>query len=112
MGQFWPATPDDSGWITPTLTNGTSVGSAETIQYRRRNGIVLIRGRWNKPSGTAAIFTLPAGFRPDNQMVFRLGNGTGTELVVLRTTGVLEQATSAVTSGLCLAEIPGFIAAA
>ena len=110
--QVWPVVPDDTGWITPTLTNGTSVGPGETIQYRRRYGVVYIRGRWNKTSGGSVIFTFPTGFRPSVQMVYRLGNNTTTEIIVLRTTGVLEQATSANSSVLMLAEIPPFIAEA
>lgn len=56
----------DTGWIAPTLLNGwTNYGAPwSTAGYRRKNGIVYLRGLVANGSKTnVPIFTLPAGFR-------------------------------------------------
>ena len=60
---------EDTGWITPTLTGGWTQYNLSNwpTQYRRKGGIVYIRGLVVPPSGSGgsvSIFTLPTGFRP------------------------------------------------
>lgn len=56
---------EDSGWITPTLNSGWTQYNINDwpVQYRRKAGIVHIRGLV-VGTGTTSIFNLPAGFRP------------------------------------------------
>lgn len=59
---------EDSGWITPTLQGGHTQYNMTDFpcQYRRKGGIVHIRGLIipSAETPTATIFTLPVGFRP------------------------------------------------
>jgi hypothetical protein len=65
-GSAWLATPEDTGWIAPTLGTGWSISAGNTIGYRRRAGVVYMRGRATSTGATITAFTLPAGFRPSN----------------------------------------------
>ncbi len=51
----------DTGWINLTLINGWSSG--QLPQYRRKNGVVYLKGRPTGGSSTT-IAQLPVGFRP------------------------------------------------
>lgn len=73
----------DTGWITPSLLNSWVSVGGQTIQYRRLNGIVYLRGRASGGT-TATIFTLPEGFRPTQSFVVAVGDGTATSLGVTR----------------------------
>lgn len=55
----------DTGWITPTLTGGWEHfdGSGAPAQYRRKGGVVYLRGLLRGGSGGATAFQLPPGFR-------------------------------------------------
>lgn len=77
---------EDSGWISATLENGwANIYGNTTIQYRKINGIVYLKGNANNSTGLSnyngkTIFTLPEGFRPGNawgSIVVRSGTGTG-----------------------------------
>ncbi len=75
---------DDTGWIVPTLTNGWSVASpaVEPVGYRRKNGVVYLRGRIFGGS-TAAAFVLPVGFRPGSRLYFSVSSSAGTTQTLL-----------------------------
>jgi len=64
-------TPVDSGWITPTLNSPYSNygGPYGPVKYRKVGVIVNIQGLISNAS-QGVVFTLPAGFRPDRQVVF------------------------------------------
>lgn len=58
---------DDTGWITPTLSNGWGQYAGwEPFAYRRINGVVYLRGLISGGTTTdgTLIFNLPVGFRP------------------------------------------------
>ncbi len=81
------ATPDDTGWITPTLLNGwiNFGGAYRVAQYRRKNGICYVAGLIK--SGTIApgtiILNLPIGFRPSGRDIYTAwGNGNPCALEV------------------------------
>lgn len=56
----------DTGWVDVTFQNGWSNygGVYQTVQYRRVGSKVILRGLAMGGTIAAAIFTLPAGFRP------------------------------------------------
>lgn len=98
MGQFWPATPDDSGWITPTLVSGWAApgGTLAPLRYRRVSGVVEFQGSATGAADADPLFTLPTGFRPDvptgTDMVFRVNSSistTATTRVVVRGNGTI-----------------------
>lgn len=65
-------------WTTPTFTNGwTNVAFRRKPQYRLFGGAVRLRGSATGGTKDAAIFTLPAGHRPDETITFPLVNGDG-----------------------------------
>lgn len=75
-------TPLDTGWIAPSLTGGwvDFLVGVSPVGYRRRNGVVEVRGAVK--SGTAGdpskpLFTLPVEFRPPNVYNFSCVAGPG-----------------------------------
>lgn len=63
----------DTGWISfPDFQNGFTAGSVAPA-YRRRNGVVYLRGNlWRASAPGAAVLpvtTLPVGFRPDTSVI-------------------------------------------
>ncbi len=84
----------DTGWIAPTLLNGwVNYGSIwETAAYRKKNGIVYIRGLIRNGTATSGtdLFILPAGFRPGmNSHVIVPSNGL-LGIVNIMTTGEVD----------------------
>lgn len=77
-GSAWSAVvrTDDTGWLTPTFTGGSS--TTPSVQYRRRGGIVYFTGGRAPTADDQRQFTLPAGFRPLNQSFFWCERGTNT----------------------------------
>lgn len=79
-GTAWVSLVGDTGWVTPTLLNGWVAygGSYRTVQYRRLNNVVYVRGMMKGGTVTpgTVIFNLPAGFRPSAYDVHEAwGNG-------------------------------------
>lgn len=71
------AATDDTGWITSAPSANWSVVGGLSVQYRRRNGIVYLRGAISRASGTNNVITLPDGFRPSGQNpVFPIAQAT------------------------------------
>ena len=60
----------DSGWITVTLNSGyTHYGDPYgPVKYRKIGNIVNIQGITNE-NPTGVVFTLPAGYRPEIQII-------------------------------------------
>lgn len=54
----------DTGWIDVVFQNGWVNFDTRTVQYRRRDGEVWLRGIAKNGTIGAAVFTLPPGFRP------------------------------------------------
>lgn len=75
----WTA-DEDTGWIDAEKPSGSS----GTVQYRKKDGRVIIYiNSYTPPSdyngtsgGGSDIFTLPAGFRPDKNIFFTLVEGS------------------------------------
>ena len=67
-GTAWVPQTGDSGWIYPTLTNGTP-SPGNVFGYRRLYTagvkVVYLRGRVSALSSGQIMVTLPVGFRPD-----------------------------------------------
>lgn len=55
---------DDSGWVTPTFSNGWNQASYSPVRYRRHNGVVFFVGVLFGGALRTTAFTLPVGFRP------------------------------------------------
>jgi len=102
-------TPDDTGWIAPSLASGWSVFNSETIGYRRLNGVTYLRGRGSSTGTGSTAFTLPAGFRPGQIMIVAAPDAGG---VITRsntlTSGAVTQATLAAVTGWSFAAFPPF----
>ncbi len=82
----------DGGWITPTLLNSwVSFDGGATFgipQYRLKSGVVQVAGL--AKSGTInPIFTLPAGFRPNKEIMFLVMAGGGTARIDITPAGSL-----------------------
>jgi hypothetical protein len=74
VGGGWKVILEDTGWSALALQNGWgnhSNANYQTIQHRRRNGVVAVEG--TIASGTVApgtvLFVLPAGSRPTKYIV-------------------------------------------
>src|SRR3954471_15471582 len=87
------ATESDTGWIAPTLAGAWAnhtPGTWAVAGYRRKNGIVYLKGLVK--SGTGTIFTLPNGFRPveaTHMAVPSNGGTVGMAIINISTTGVV-----------------------
>lgn len=67
---------DDSGWQVPAYAAGWSDYAAPygPVRYRKLpDGMVIIEGLAQSPAGLASVtlFTLPVGYRPGVQMLYR-----------------------------------------
>lgn len=79
----------DSGWINITLTNSWVTNGGLTPAYRKLNGVVYLRGRISGGSGNP--FTLPAGYRPGQDIRANLADGStgiANSACVITTAGV------------------------
>ena len=75
---------EDTGWITVSLQSGwghyDTVNAYGPVQYRRKNGVVYMKGLAVVQSGgnsAAAIFYLPAGYRPTTDTLLAVAGGSG-----------------------------------
>lgn len=91
-------TNDDTGWITATVTSafkGYGNNNNNLPKYRKVNNYVEIRGIVSPTSdiaadGTANIFTLPEGYRPDYDRAFICqGSGINRWLLTVQSNGVV-----------------------
>lgn len=91
---------EDTGWQLPTFSGSgwANFGSVyETAAYRRRNGMVIIKG-FVKGGTNTTLFTLPVGFRPGELLVRTVGSATGHALVNITPAGAF-QVTAYLTGG-------------
>lgn len=65
-GSTWVNSLGDSGWINETSAGGNTPNA----QYRRKNGIVFIRGSHVPTNDSQILFNLPGGFRPARTLTF------------------------------------------
>lgn len=100
---------DDTGWITPTLNAGWSVGGGETPQYRRLDGEVSFRGRASSTGANATMFTVPATFRQTLNTPF-LGENSGAVMRCQHTSGGDVKQVTAAVALLSLIGFPHYIA--
>lgn len=83
---------EDTGWIqfTPAVGTGWS-----PCYYRRYKGLLILNGSGTLPSKAAVhtIFTLPVGFRPSQQTIWRVSSSQAANpspTIILQPSGVLQ----------------------
>ncbi len=66
------ATTSTTPWVAPTLLNSwvNYATSSQAAEYRRVGDRVEVRGFIKNGTVPAAVFTLPEGFRPPNELTF------------------------------------------
>lgn len=80
-------TSSDTGWITPTLSGGW-VNYSTTMQYRRKDGIVYLRGTTRNGTYATAAFNLPTGYRPGQDLrITNWGGVSQTAWMYIQTNG-------------------------
>lgn len=85
----WSAWKDiayDSGWVDVTIKSGFAMQGTEKPQVRNLNGVIYSRGGWNSTAisanGTFVVGTVPAGYRPTQNVLQQAGTqGGGTTAV-------------------------------
>lgn len=84
----------DSGWTAPTLTNSWVHYGApfSTPGYRiDALGYVHLRGLLKSGTVNLAMFTLPAGYRPESQLIFSTICNNAVSRIDVTTAGVVIQ---------------------
>lgn len=80
----WQTITPASGW-----SNFTSAPYGQP-RYRLKNGFVTCQGMMFRPSGTnTAMFTLPVGFRPSQQLIVAACGADAFAELIVATTGVV-----------------------
>jgi hypothetical protein len=111
-GTGWAPAGDDTGWITPTLGAGWTAIGSETPRYRKKDGVVFLQGRATRSSGSAAAFTLPAGFVPDMQLVFLAeSNGSSVRASIPLDGAIPGTVAAGAISAFSFGSMPHFLAA-
>lgn len=97
-GTEYKITEEDSGWITPELTEKFTVGALASdvvIRYRKVGNVVEINGVTSptqdlNTNNEHTIFTLPEGFRPDQIRYFHCqGAVMNVCLIIVRPNGTV-----------------------
>jgi hypothetical protein len=78
----WVTTVEDTGWTDIAIQSGFTAQGTEKPQVRRLNGVVYSRGGWSSTGMTISatndpIGTIPAGFRPTQNVLWRAGSAAG-----------------------------------
>jgi len=92
VGGAWELTwSRDTGWTTLTPAGNWTVISP--VRWRRRDGIVFLRGIVSRTTGADAIITLPVGARPSVIAVHPMGTTSvnGSMRATVTTAGVVSQ---------------------
>lgn len=105
----WVASGDDSGWIAATLNAGWAAVAGEAPSYRKKSGVVYLRGRANTTGAGAAAFTLPAGFRPAVIVVWQAEKGNASRQSTVTAGGVVGEAAAAAGNGFSFSSCPPFL---
>ena len=97
-----PAEAGGAEWVTPTAWTGVAY-SAFYVDYaapygpvkymRDATGTVFVKGLYEITTGAATVvaFTLPAGFRPSQALIFSLQTSAGAQRFDLDSSGQLAQ---------------------
>ncbi|WP_160043103.1 hypothetical protein [Paenibacillus sp. USDA918EY] len=80
VAEMKKAEKDAPGWITPTLLNGALPGTTP-VEYKKKNGFVIIRGVYTSKAGSILLFKLPVGYRPKYVVRYGQMGVTGGQLV-------------------------------
>lgn len=88
---------DDSGWIQANIESGfENYSSNGTVEYRKKNGIVEIRGAVKPTEAITAsatpktMFALPDGYKPSKQICkVCQGSGRNVWLITINTNGTV-----------------------
>ncbi|GIO34337.1 hypothetical protein J2TS6_54780 [Paenibacillus albilobatus] len=80
VAELKKAEKDAPGWITPTLLNGALPGTTP-VEYKKKNGFVIIRGVYTSKAGSILLFKLPVGYRPKYVVRYGQMGVTGGQLV-------------------------------
>ncbi len=99
----------DSGWIYPATTAGTNHPTAP-IKYRKLNGRINLGGRWTPTSDNQTAFTLPVGFKPDED-IYCFVDRTLSVRALLQADGQVRFVGPGGTGPIFWATAPGFIPA-
>lgn len=93
----WLLIAEDTGWQPLTMTGGAGFTLRRNLGYRRKNGIVYLKGAISPPSGGYTPFaTLPVGFRPAEDKIMAVTTNNTTSLsCVINSTGVINSWASA-----------------
>lgn len=89
----WLAVYEDTAFLTPALNGGWTNEAANGLQYKKRNGVVYMRGRATSSGADLNAFQFPVGFRPDATatMVFPADvNATTTARVYVTNVGIVQ----------------------
>jgi hypothetical protein len=86
----------DTGWIDIAISSGFTSQGTEKPQVRLINGIVYSRGGWSGTGITVSantdIGTVPAGYRPTQNVIWRAGSASGAAVAELfvQSSGVVQ----------------------
>jgi hypothetical protein len=67
----WVQIGEDTGWIDVTSFSNSWVGSG--VAYRKVASVVRLRGEFSSGTSLGTAFTLPVGFRPDQNAFYAMG---------------------------------------
>jgi len=81
-----------TAWTALSLTNGwANVGGWGSAQYRKVGDMVQLRGVVSGGTANSSVATLPAGFRPPDQITVPYAvNGSGANYLSLTPTGTIQ----------------------
>ena len=84
----WIQIAGDSGWVDISVQAGYTIQGTEKPQVRKVNGVVYSRGGWSSTGMTASstqdpIGTVPAGYRPTQNVIHRAGSTSGAAVAEL-----------------------------
>lgn len=95
VGTGTDADYEDTGWLIPTTQDGwSSISSVRSFRYRRRHGVVYLKGMVTGGTGIT-VAVLPPGFRPEHDKRLNVQNGdsgSNTIGLVLRADGYIQVA--------------------
>ena len=86
-------------WITPTLVNGATSVSGQTVQYMKDQfGFVHLRGMINVNSLFTTCFILPLGYRPEREARYVVSSNNNYGMLRITVNGDVLIAVGAITN--------------